>query len=240
MTEPRRHDEEDQGSDLFFDGYFETYNEILKKNQRILSPSGKISYFAYHKISILKRILPENPRTLLEYGCGIGNNLGFLLQLFPGVQIWGCDTSEKSLEAARKRYPDVHFFPVSDRDDNTRQFDCVLIGDVIHHIPPERRMYYLKRISDCIRPGGYCVFFEHNPYNPLTRRLVSTCPFDARARLISLRNLRNLLLEQGLQVRISKYCFFFPEFLKVFDRFEDPLSLVPIGGKYYVLAVKAA
>jgi len=240
MTEPRRHDEEVQGSDQFFDGYFETYNEILKKNQRILSPSGKISHFAYHKISILKKILPEKPHTLLEYGCGIGNNLGFLLELFQGVQIWGCDTSEKSLGVARKRYPDVRFFLVSDHDENTRQFDCVLVGDVIHHIPPAGRRYYLKRISDYIRPGGYCVFFEHNPYNPLTRVLVSTCPFDARAELISLGDLRSLLQEQELEVRVSKYCFFFPEFLKMLDRFEDSLSWLPLGGKYYVLAVKAA
>jgi len=223
---------------LRFNEYFDKYNKLMEKNLRILAPSGNISYFSQHKISILKKILPGNPRHILEYGCGIGNNLFFIRLFFPNVQIWGCDTSEKSIEVARNQFPDIQFFLISDRDESFRQFDCVLVGDVIHHIPSDQRNYYLKRITEYIRPGGYCVFFEHNPYNPLTRFLVSTCPFDAHAELVTLGEMRDLLTANHLKIVESKYCFFFPEFLKSFDHFEEWLSKIPLGGKYYVLAVK--
>lgn len=223
---------------LRFNEYFDKYNELMEKNLRILAPSGNISYFAQHKISILKKILPENPRSLLEYGCGIGNNLFFISQFFPDTEIWGCDTSEKSIEVARNQFPDIQFFLISESEKLSRQFDCVLVGDVIHHIPSDQRDYYLQRINEYVRPGGHCVFFEHNPYNPLTRLLVSTCPFDEYAELLTLGQMRDLLTTNRLKIIDSKYCFFFPEFLKSLDRFEDYLSKIPLGGKYYVLAIK--
>ncbi|HUW85966.1 MAG TPA: class I SAM-dependent methyltransferase [Methanoregula sp.] len=210
----------------------------MKKNLWVLAPSGNISYFSRHKIAILKKILPEKPRKILEYGCGIGNNLYFIRQFFPDTQVWGCDTSEKSIEAARKQFPDIQFFLIPDRRDSCQQFDCVLVGDVIHHIPPNQRDYYMERIADYIRPGGHCVIFEHNPYNPLTRLLVSTCPFDAHAELITLRQMKDLLTTHRFKITDSKYCFYFPEFLERFNCFEDCLSKIPFGGKYYVLAIK--
>ena len=224
-------------TDLLFDEYYEKYNEILTKNQRILAPSGKGSYFAQHKVSILKRILPLEPHTILEYGCGIGNNMGFILENFPNAAVWGCDTSQKSLEVAGKRYPQVRFFPVLGEE--LVQYDCVLVWDVVHHIAREKRAYYLERIAKFIRPGGYCLFFEHNPYNPVTKRFVSTCVFDALAELISLRNLRDIAEAAGLEVRAAGYCCFFPEFLQFLNRLEGALTWLPLGGKYYILAVRA-
>jgi SAM-dependent methyltransferase len=223
---------------LRFNDYFDKYNKLMEKNLWILAPSGNISYFSQHKISILKKILPENPRNILEYGCGIGNNLYFIRQFFPDAQIWGCDTSEKSINVARNQFPDIQFFLISDNNDSDSKFDCVLVGDVVHHILLDERSYYLKRIIDYIRPGGYCVFFEHNPYNPLTRFLVSTCPFDEQAVLLTLGQMKSLLSANGLKIIESKYCFYFPEFLRSLDRFEDYFSKIPLGGKYYVLAIK--
>jgi len=238
MSKSNPADEYEEES-LLFNRYFEEYNKLMEKNLWILSPAGNISYFAQHKISILKKILPENPRTLLEYGCGIGNNLFYLQKLFPDSEIWGCDTSEGSLNVARKQFPRIHFFSLTDAI-KTPQFDCVLVGDVLHHIPSNQRDYYMKKITDYIREGGFCVFFEHNPYNPLTRILVSTCPFDAHAELVTPSNLKKIIRNHSLEVLDTKYCFFFPEFLKNFDKYEDRISKLPVGGKYYVLAVKTS
>jgi SAM-dependent methyltransferase len=230
--------ENDMHQSLIFNEYFEKYNTLMEKNLRILSPKGNISYFAEHKMAIFKNLIRKKPSKILEYGCGIGNNLPFIRKNFPTVPLWGCDTSEKSLEVARQHFPDVNFFLISDEENTDLQFDCILVADVIHHIPHDQRHFYMKKILEYLEPRGEVVFFEHNPYNPLTRFLVNTCPFDENAELVSRGTIRGLMRNYGLTVLESGYCFYFPEFLRYFDRFERLLSYIPLGGKYYVHAIQ--
>ena len=49
-----------------------------------------------------------------------------------------------------------------------------------------------------LRPGGIAAIFEHNPLNPLTRRVVSNCVFDEDAVLLRRRRARGLLRQAGL------------------------------------------
>jgi len=233
---PERDVKTDQS--LVFNDYYNQYNKLMEENLRFLTPKGNIGYFAERKMAILRKLMTTTPEKILEYGCGIGNNLSFLKKQFPGVPIWGCDTSEKSLEVAEQKHPDIHFFLISQANNSNMKFDCILVSDVVHHIPASQREFYLEKILDYLTPSGKIVFFEHNPLNPLTRVLVSTCPFDENAELISLRSMRDLLKNKGLFVVKSRYCFYFPEFLQYFDRFEHMISWLPFGGKYYVLAAK--
>lgn len=223
---------------LLFNEYFEKYNHLMEKNLRILSPKGNISYFAEYKMALFKKCIRNRPSRILEYGCGIGNNIPFIRKNFPKTPLFGCDTSEKSLDVARQLYPDLSFFLISDGENTSLRFDCILVADVIHHIPRDKREFYMKKILEYLEPGGDIVFFEHNPYNPLTRILVSTCPFDKNAELVSLRRIQELLTLHGLTILESRYCFYFPEFLKFFNRFEFLLSFIPLGGKFYVHAVR--
>jgi SAM-dependent methyltransferase len=223
---------------LIFDEYFEKYNKLMQKNLWIVAPTGNISYFPEHKMSIFKNILPRRPETILEYGCGIGNNLPYIRKQFPGIPVWGCDTSQKSLDVAREHYPEINFFLISDQVTDELTFDCILVADVIHHIPYHQRNFFLKRIENYLGSAGNLVIFEHNPYNPLTRFFVNTCPFDMNTELISLRKMCNLLTDHNLTILKSQYCFYFPEFLSFLDRFEYMLSGLPFGGKYCILAVK--
>ena len=41
----------------------------------------------------------------------------------------------------------------------------------------------MKEINRVLKLGGRLYFFEHNPWNPFTRFLVRTCPFDKNAQL---------------------------------------------------------
>lgn len=231
--------EQNPDQSLIFNDYFEKYNKLMEQNLRFLVSKGNIFYFAEHKVKLFKMLISGDPRKILEYGCGIGNNLSFLEKSFPDVPIWGCDTSEKSLEVARTHYPDINFFIISEKGGEKIQFDCILVSDVIHHIPSEQRDFYMDKILEYLLPSGKIVFFEHNPYNPLTRHFVNTCPFDKNAELISLKEMRDLLMHHKLNITESKYCFYFPEFMRYLDRFESFLSWLPIGGKYYVFAHKS-
>ena len=59
------------------------------------------------------------------------------------------------------------------------------------------------------RPGGLIVLFEHNPWNPLTRRAVRGCEFDRDAELLSRREASRLLSEAGVEDRRGRYILFF-------------------------------
>lgn len=238
ITMRSKENENSKAESLAFDDYYKSYNSLLQKNLRFLTLGGNISYFAEYKMTICKKLLGESPKKILEYGCGIGNNIGFLVQLFPFSEIYGCDTSEKSLAIAKERFGKVNFFLISEPQPQTPRFDVILIADVLHHIPEKNRDYYMKIIDDLLEPNGKLVFFEHNPYNPVTNFLVKTCPFDDKAQLITKNQLKKMLLHHGYQTLESGYCMFFPEFLKFFNRFEKRLSGVPLGGKYYVITSK--
>lgn len=53
-------------------------------------------------------ILRKNPKSILDIGCGDGVNLP-LANLFPQIQYCGIDYAEKSIEAAKKNYPNIDF-----------------------------------------------------------------------------------------------------------------------------------
>jgi hypothetical protein len=55
---------------------------------------------------------------------------------------------------------------------------------VLHHVPPADREALLARVATKLAPGGKLVVFEHNPWNPLTRKVVAECAFDADAVLL--------------------------------------------------------
>jgi hypothetical protein len=81
--------------------------------------------------------------------------------------------------------------------------------------------------------------FEHNPYNPVTRRLVNTCPFDADAVLLARAETVSLLKAAGLEPSAAAYCLFFPQMLAALRPLEAWLGWLPLGGQYFVAGRKS-
>jgi hypothetical protein len=76
--------------------------------------------------------------------------------------------------------------------------------------------------------------FEHNPYNPITRRIVSTCPYDDAAVLLTPEELRRHLEAEGFKQPHTKYCLFIPPSLSWLTWMERGLGWLPLGGQYFV------
>lgn len=221
-------------SKINFDDYHESYNELLRDQTRFFD---KDSYFAEYKIRTVRQHLHGAPARILEYGCGIGRNLRFLQQQFPKAEIYGCDISGKSLEAAAKELPDAKLFETG-RHPYGQDFDLIFVANVLHHVPPGLREGVLKDINNMLQPGGALYIFEHNPYNPVTRHMVNTCPFDSDAVLLKPAELKRLVTGTSLRVVLLHYSLFFPAFLKRMRFFEPLLVKVPLGGQYFVFAKK--
>ncbi len=222
-----------------FDEFASNYDAHL---QETLKGFGEESaYFAEYKVRLVKERLGKTaaaaPKTILEYGCGTGRNLTFLRAYFPNAIIDGCDISEESLRLAAKRAPDVTLFTLP-ADAPLKQYDLIFIACVFHHIAPMERMSVFEQIYSMLNSGGELFVFEHNPYNPVTQRMVSTCPFDKDAILLPPSELVMFTKATQLKLIEKTYALFFPALLKALRPLEAYLGWLPLGGQYYVRAVK--
>jgi hypothetical protein len=105
---------------------------------------------------------------------------------------------------------------------------------VFHHIPPGERACWVSELRRVIRPGGALFVFEHNPLNPLTRKVVNDCPFDEDAILLPRRETTTLLRDAGFEDVAADYIVFFPQALAVLRPLERRLAWLPAGAQYAV------
>ncbi|WP_159738826.1 class I SAM-dependent methyltransferase [Vibrio atypicus] len=212
-----------------FDQYSDEYENILEKQLNFFSSDR--NFFSKHKANIVS-CLVSRPKSILDFGCGVGLNLPSLINEFPFSDIFASDTSIKSLELA-KNIPGVTVIGNSDLDEFT--FDLIFLSGVIHHVELNERKHLLVRLEKLLSPGGNIVIFEHNPFNPMTRYLVSTCPFDEDAVLLSLSMMNQLFgSSTGLEFIEHGYCLLFPPKLRMLVKYEPLFKHFPLGGQYYV------
>jgi trans-aconitate methyltransferase len=217
-----------------FDDYADDYEEMLQKQLAFFNTDR--SYFSAYKTDIAAKLCKNKPDRIIDFGCGIGLSLPHLIQRFPNAQIHASDLSEKSLDHIRHTYSTVKV--LSDHEVDGETFDLIFVTGVFHHIPAAQRPTVVKRLSRLLTERGMLCVFEHNPFNPVTRHMVSTCPFDADAELITLKGMRSLITSTGLRMSDSGYCLFFPQALQRLRPLEKMLPWLPLGGQYFVTATK--
>jgi SAM-dependent methyltransferase len=225
-----------------FDRFADEYAEEHEKNIRLTGERPE--FFHEYKIKLLGRMARERnlqPRSILDFGSGIGNSTPFLHRYFPDAQLTCADVSLRSLELAESRFPGMsrglriedHRIPA--KDDT---FDISFSACVFHHIPQKEHTHWLRELLRVTRPGGALAMFEHNPLNPLTVRAVNSCPFDENARLIRAKELVESYRESGWKDAKAQYHLFFPHALAGLRVLEPYLSSVPFGGQYSAVAMK--
>ncbi len=178
-----------------FDRHARDYEEVHRRN--ITASGEQPEYFAEYKVACLRRLVgPSYGAPVLDYGCGTGPLTEKLVAQFADVS--GYDPSGECLEVARRRAPSATFYPDPAAIPRGR-FGAVVVANVLHHVAPAERSALVSSIAGMLVPGtGRLVVFEHNPYNPLTRRAVATCEFDDDAILLGPVELTRLLAGAGL------------------------------------------
>jgi SAM-dependent methyltransferase len=220
-----------------FDAYAKDY-ETLHANS-ITASGEQPGYFADYKVDCLARLTGSKfDEPVLDYGCGVGALTHRLCTRYR--QVCGFDPSGESLALARERGKDALFY-----DDPEAlplaHFGVVVLSNVLHHVLPGERPALVRRIRTLLRPGhGRLVVFEHNPYNPLTRRAVSQCEFDDDAILLSPGELVGLLRESGYCQVQRRFIVFFPKILAPLRPFEPYLGWLPAGAQMMVVGTSPA
>lgn len=215
-----------------FDDYANDYDKIMREQLNFFDDS--LDYIAEYKIKMARGFFSAPPSDILDFGCGVGRSMPFFQKYFPTASLQGCDLSEKSLLMAKEKFPQVFFCKTDELTTRTRQFDLIFLSGVMHHIKVDERKATLALLKSLLKKDGKIIIFEHNPLNPVTRKLVRECPFDEDAVLLRARELKSLLLEVGVNKAQSYYTLFFPAMLKFLRPLERYLRFLPLGGQYVV------
>ena len=189
-----------------------------------------------HILDARRRVAAGGAVRVLEIGCGIGLLTARLEAVLSDV--WGIDPSITSLEQAvipRRRLiaADGLCTPFADES-----FHLVIAVCVLHHVPVDQRAAFLAEAARITRRGGRVLLCEHNPWNPLTRLVVSRCEFDGDAVLLSQSEARRRLIAAGLSDSRSRYILFFPWRGRVWRWLEAWLGWLPAGGQYVIDAMR--
>lgn len=220
-----------------FDAYAKTYDKAVNQSLGVFGGVG-VDYFTRVKagyiVDLLDRHFGKGARpSMLDVGCGIGN---FHSMLGPCVsRLAGCDLSASCLETAAKRNPEVAYSHYDGQRlpyDND-SFDCAITVCVVHHVPPAQWPAFLREMKRVLRPGGLALVFEHNPFNPLTRRVVSNCEFDEDAVLLGQSRMRRLLGDAGFEGVASRSILSLPSFGRLSRKVDALFGRIPLGAQYY-------
>src|SRR5262245_6430828 len=224
-----------------FDQFADEYHALVDRSIRASGESPE--YFARYKVNDVhrqwQREHPGRPApTILDFGCGVANSLPHFRRAFPNSRIICLDVSPRSLEIAGRRFPKMAEFVCFDGKTmplDSASIDIAFAACVFHHIDHAEHVPILSEFRRLLRPGGCACVFEHNPFNPLTRHAVNTCPFDANARLITARRLKGRFRSAGFDQARTHYRIFFPGLLRLLRPLERWLTWCPIGAQYFVV-----
>jgi ubiquinone/menaquinone biosynthesis C-methylase UbiE len=233
MQEPLNHSE--------FDHYADNYQDMVQ--EAISFVGQKHDFYLRVKTEHIKQKMHQYlgdtlTKSVLDVGCGIAQ-AGQLLSAHVN-DFHGVDVSALEIEQACKNDPQGHYCSYDGArlpyDDET--FDFTFAICVMHHVPPEKWLHFLKEMHRVTKPGGIVAIYEHNPLNPLTRLAVSRCEFDADAVLLWRNQTKKLFQEVGLKFLQSDYILFFPFASPLLNKVEHLLNWLPLGAQYAVLGSK--
>ena len=217
------------------------YPDYVAQVNRSIAFSGlEQSFFTRGKAKRILEVLrrrgcePAQMR-LLDIGCGVGLVHRRLAGEFR--ELIGVDVARDALTTAKRNNPRVCYreqvgqnLPVE-----AASFDAATTVCVMHHVPLDQRPRFLAQAWSALRPGGWFMAFEHNPWNPLTRLAVARCPFDFDAVLIDPARMTAILREAGFVDVAREFLFFTPFANALAERLEQMLRPLPTGAQYVAI-----
>lgn len=217
-----------------FDQYAESYTDRV--DEAMAGCGLHHDFFLKAKaeklLEVLGRIGDPRQMTILDVGSGVGlmetQLIGHVRRLF------GVDVASDAVRASAQQVQGAAFLtydglrlPFSDH-----AFDAVFAICVLHHVAPGDWQTVVAEMTRVVRPGGAVIVFEHNPWNPVTRLVVSRCEFDRDATLLPAPAVKRLLRGATGAPSKGQFLFFFPWQGRIWRTLEKGLGWLPLGAQY--------
>lgn len=114
------------------------------------------------------------PRTILDFGCGVGGWTGLISGMHPNANVSGVDISSVAIDKAIERYPNCEFssFDGSITPYPDESFDLVFSFHVLEHV--QNIDNSISEISRLLKKDGFaCIIFPCGNKNSLQEMLMS-------------------------------------------------------------------
>lgn len=218
-----------------------TYRDTIDKSINFIGKD--LDFFVAVKANLLKQTIKKffpntvKPR-ILDIGCGHG----FIHEYLPSssFDVVGVDVAAEVLELAQQSTPDASYvsYNGSTLPFESASFDIAIAICVMHHVPPSQWDAFLLEMRRVLKTKGIAIIFEHNPYNPLTRWVVSNNILDEGVVLLHSSTLKKLMIKSGFNTAKSHYFLFIPFAISIFRWIEKMLWWCPLGAQYYTIATR--
>lgn len=224
-----------------FDEYAKDYRTIHNENIQISGESSE--YFAEFKIKWLQKNIKETHFTFLDFGCGDGTLADWFVKYFPNAQYFGIDISDESIKIAQLKNlknTEFHTFDGIKIPFPDQYFNYSIAACVFHHIDHSLHPQVLDEIKRVLKPNGSFFLWEHNPLNPITRKVVSECIFDKDCVLLKPSYSETIVRSAKFNNYKSDFVIFMPRksIFKPFLFMENWFKKIPIGAQYILTAIK--
>ena len=223
-----------------FDSYAREYSELLRDPVRDRFATTSL-FFHQRKWGVIREFFDSLGRSTresnwLDVGCGRGELLRLGQSAFGRVA--GCDLSQEMLKASADLEVRLQMAPI-ELPFESETFDLVTAVCVYHHVGLSDRDALTWDAFRVLRPGGVLCVIEHNPVNPVTRRIVQRTPVDANANLLPHSEARRLVCSAGFSCLDTRFFLYLPEIaFRRMPWLEAFLKHVPLGGQYALFAGK--
>jgi SAM-dependent methyltransferase len=225
-----------------FDQYAASYDKLLSDPIRDCFVGTDSDFFHRRKCDLIRNYFRRSATdtsemSYLDVGCGQGKLISLLRGDF--ARVAGCDVSPGMVANAQGFNVRLQADPCRVPFDNC-EFDLATAVCVYQHVSVDNRAALTREIARVLKPGGTLAIVEHNPYNPVTRLIVSRSPVDRDACLLSAKEARALEVGAGLTPTATSYFLFFPEFIYKHGGavVERGIWMCPLGGQYAAFGKK--
>jgi trans-aconitate 2-methyltransferase len=121
---------------------------------------------------LLARVPIEQPKRVLDVGCGPGNSTGLLAARYPQAEIVGLDSSPEMIAAARKRLPVLEFVTTDIHGYTPRTPFDLIYGNAVFQWVRDHPEVLVRLFATC-PPGGVLAVQMPDNLNEPTHMLMA-------------------------------------------------------------------